>query len=326
MSYQTGTATSLNDLVTQLATFITGTPGWTQDQLSTGTGQAAFHKGSCYVSFRWPTSSPLALGLYQALGYTGGNQPGTHPNDSGNGAVGSSNAAITPGRCVNDIGNGPFPSYFFFTDTTTESYVHVVVEISTGIFRHFGFGSIDKVGDWTGGEYLYGDFWSAGTDALGNSSSVGLDGLFGDTSNRTRSATLHAEGLPGESGASKWAEVTGVNSAPANDTAGNSRILVFGGFRSGPVASNLGAFPAGNTSGLIPMYPIPLFYRRISTTDAYLLGYQKDVRGVNIRFINAKDEIVIGSDTWKFFPMSQKTLTVGNNRSYYSGIAYRRIN
>lgn len=321
MSYQSGTATNLGDLISQLFTFATGTPGWTQDQLSTGTGQAALHKGNVYISFRWNTTTPLVLGIYQALGYTGGNQPGQHPNDSGNGAVSSANATLDDERCVNDIGNGAFPSYFFFTDAA-QTYIHVVVEIATDVFRHFGFGNLDKVGDWTGGEYCYGDFFTASGGAISTGSSCLLDGL---NSNQEQGATIHAEGLTGEAGASKWLVVAGSNSAPTNDTAGNARILGCGGFRSGPIADSFGIYSAGNTSGLIPMYPIGVFYRRTSTSDAYFLGFQPDVRGVNIRFINAKDEITIGSDVWKFFPYSQKTLSVVANRSYYSGVAFKKI-
>jgi hypothetical protein len=73
------------------------------------------------------------------------------------------------------------------------------------------------------------------------------------------------------------------------------------------------------------MYPIGQFYRRISTSDAYFLGFQPDVRGCNIHFINARDEITIGSDVWKFFPLSQKTLSAVADRSYYSGIAYKKV-
>lgn len=319
MSYQSGTATSLADLISQLFSFATGTPGWTQDQLSTGSGKAAIHKGSCYASFRWDTGTPLVLGMYQALGYTGGNDPGTHPNDSGYGAVGSTNAALLGGRCVNDIGNGPFPSYSFFG---TGTYIHVAVETSTDVYRHFGFGSIDKVGNWTGGEYVYGQYWD-GAGPLGTQGTTLLDGIF-NTGTETRASTLHAEGLPGEGGSSKWMELSDFNSAPGNDTAGNPVILGHGGFRGGPIARHFGAFFAGSTSGLIPTYPIGAFYRRISTAQAYFLGYMPDVRGANIHLIAPKDEITIGSDVWKFFPLAQKTTAAVTNRSYNSGIAYKK--
>lgn len=323
MSYQTGTATNLADLLTQLFTFATGTPGWTQDQLNTGTGQAAIHKGNVYASMRWNTGTPLALGLYQALGYTGGNQPGTHPNDSGNGAVSSANATIAGARSVADIGNGPFPSYFFFTDTTTETYIHVVVEITTDVFRHFGFGTIEKIGDWTGGEYLYGHIHTSSSPTDTTNIAL-LEGL-GQGSSRRQLPTMHVEALPGQAGAGKWMEVSGSNSAPGNDTAGNAQILGNGGFRSGPIARHFGFYSAGSTTGVIPTYPLLTFYRRLATTDAYALGFMKDIRGVNIRFINPKQEIVIGSDTWTFFPLSQKTASAIANRSYNSGICYRKL-
>lgn len=325
MSYQNGTATNLSDLVSQLMTFATGTPGWTQDQLSTGTGQAAMHKGNVYVSFRWATSSPTALGIYQALGYTGGQQPGNHPNDSGNGAVSGTDSTIKTGRCVNDIGNGSFPNYWFFTDTTSQSYIHVVVEISTGIFRHFGFGNLDKIGDWTGGEYCYGNFWNSGGNMLDTTTCCLLDGNHRDTGNQGRSSTMHVESLTGEGGSSKWMEIGGRLTAASNDRAGNAKVIGFGGYRDSPIPASLGGFPAGTTSGLIPTYPIAVWYYNLSATDMYLMGFMKDVRGVNLRFVTERTEVTIGSDTWTFFPLSQRTTTVTTTYSQYSGIAYRKL-
>lgn len=319
MAFETGSATNMADLITKLFTFAVAN-GWTQDQLDTGTGKAAMHRGNIYVSFRWNTTTPLNLGLYQALGYTGGNDPGTHPNDSGNGAVSATNATIDDERYV-DLGNGAFPSYHFFEYDT---YIHIVVERTTDIFRHFGFGSITKFGDWTGGEYCYGMHQQSGSP-IDAASCYLADGLMSTAGNRERSSTLHAEGLPGQSGSSKWGEISGFSSAPSNDTAGNSRILVNGGFRGSPVARQFGLFAAGNSSGLIPTYPIALWYQRLATSDVYFLGTLPDVRGVNIGLFVAKQEITIGSDTWIIFPAALKTTTSVTDRTRHMGIAYKKV-
>jgi hypothetical protein len=48
------------------------------------------------------------------------------------------------------------PNYWFFTDTAGDNVV-VVVENSSGIFNHLGFGvSLSKVGAYTGGAYFFG--------------------------------------------------------------------------------------------------------------------------------------------------------------------------
>lgn len=68
MGYQTGTASSMADLVTTLGTFMTG-EGWTEDDLDTGNGEASYHKGNLFISFRWNTTTPLHLAVYQSQGY-----------------------------------------------------------------------------------------------------------------------------------------------------------------------------------------------------------------------------------------------------------------
>jgi hypothetical protein len=324
VAYETGAASSLDDLLSKLFTFATAN-GWTQDQYSSGTGQAAMHKNSVWVSFRWNTTTPLVLGIYQALGYTGGNQPGNHPDDSGNGSVSSTNSVLDDERCVNDIGNGPFPAYYFFENDASPAYISVVVEISTDVYRHFGYGEIIKTGDWTGGEYCYGQVHlSASPNAIADT--CGLDGLFSATgTSARRAATIHLEGLPAQGGTGKWGQVWGSASAIPNDRAGIAKIDVQGGFRGGPVARHFGKYSAGTQSGLIPMYTTPLFYKDRTNSRIYFLGFRADVRGINMKFFAPGDEVVIGSDTWCIFPYSQKIDTGITNGSYNSGIAYKKV-
>lgn len=320
MANQTGNATDLADLVAKLFTFATGN-GWTQDLLNTGAGKAAMHKGTVYVSFRWDPSTPLALGIYQALGYTGGNDPGTHPDDSGNGAVSGSNSFLIQERSIADIGNGAFPSYYFFLDS---GYLHVVAETSSTIFRHFGFGTILKTGDWTGGEYCYGQVHDANL-ANSNQNSALLDGLFSQSAGVEKAATVHVEGMPGQSGSSKWGIAWGSTTSLPNDTGGNPRINLQGGFEGGPISRQFAFYSGGSQSGLIPQYPISCWYRNPSTNFVYFLGYMPDMRGVNLKSFAAKDEIVIGSDTWVVFPTSEKTTSAVSSRSYNQGIAYKKV-
>jgi len=238
VAFQTGSATSISDLISQLFTFATGN-GWTQDQLSTGTGQAAMHKGNVFVSFRWATSSPTVLGIYQALGYTGGNQPGQHPNDSGSGAVSGTDGTIATERNVGLLGNGPFPSYSFFLGASPD-YIHVAVEAQSTIFRHFGYGNLVKQGDWTGGEYCYGHFFSS-NNVVDTSATILLDGL-NSAGSSDKLSTLHIEALPNMNASSKWGTCQGSATLPANDPAANPRYIIQGGYRGGPVARHFGIY------------------------------------------------------------------------------------
>jgi hypothetical protein len=330
MAYQTGSATDMADLLSKMLTFATAN-GWTQDEFNTVAGRFAMHKNTIYASGRWLVATPLHLSLHQALGYTGGNEPGAHPNDSGNGfntSTSHANASLLGERCVANMGNGPYPSYHFFENDASPAYLHIVVEISTGIFRHFGFGEINKIGTWTGGEYVYGHWHdSTVTNPLGVTDSMLLDGLFADLGAATlRPSTLHCEGLPGQGGTSKWGVILGSRTTTISaDTAGVARLDIQGGFRGGPIARHFGYFNAGTTSGLMPWYPIALFYMNRTTSFAYALGDMPDVRGMNIRYFTAGQELVIGLDTWIVFPLQQKTATAGAERTYNSGIAYKKV-
>lgn len=333
MAFDTGSATDLDDLFSTISTFVQS-HGWTEDELNTTTGCFALHKNSVYVSFRWDAAGTVNnVSMHQALGYTGGNEPGDHPDDSGNGynaTTAHTDALLDNERCIRDLGDGPYPSYFIFENDSGPAYVHVVVEISTDVFRHFGFGELDKFGDWdtaSGGEYVYGHYKELST-ATATTDTCLLDGLFSDTTgdDDRRAATVHMEDWPNQAGTSKWGQIWGNRtSADPDATDATAKVKVQGGFRSGPVARHFGWLSAGSTSGLIPMYPVGIFYDDEPNDFAYFMGWQADVRGINIRFFAPKDTVVIGSDTWYIFPTTQRTLDNVTERSYYQGIAYKRV-
>lgn len=329
--FETGSANDLEDLLSKLSTFATATAGvWVEDEFDTGNGKFALHKsagfGDIYVSARWDTGTPLHLSLHQALGFTASNEPGTHPDDSGNGYNTNSshtNTNLASERHVSDLGDGPFPSYFFFED---DHYIHVVVEIDTDTFRHFGFGFLNpKHGTFTGGEYCYGHrtIQSTNHSPLNGADYALLDGL---CTQEPHCPTVHVEGLPNQPGSSKWGVCFVSASGPINnDTGGNAREGIQGGFRSGPIAGELGKFTGSALTGNVPMYPITIWHRDYTDDRIRPLGTMPDVRALNIRHFLPRQEVVIGSDTWVMFPFSLKTLDNIVERSYYSGIAYKKV-
>lgn len=331
MAFETGTATDLDDLFTKLLTFAVAN-GWTQNE-GVSADRPALSKGSTFVQFRYDGTSPAArrsVGVFQALGYINSSTaPGAHTNDSGNGAGGASvtDASIALQRCIVRMGNGPFIGYWFFENNASPSYIHCVVEIATNEFRHFGFGEISKFGNWTGGEYVYGHHLDSGVVATrSTNASVLLDGLYTPSSNTRRAATIRAEGLPGQAAGSRWGQVWASIGVLPNDTAGNAKIAVQGGFRGGPTAQVWGNFNGASDTGLVPMYPITLWYVDLTNSRVYYLGAMADVRGVNIRNFAPKDTIAIGADTWYIFPTSIRTdNTALAENSGYQGIAYKRI-
>ena len=254
-TFETGTASSLADLLTKLDTFATTTHGgWTQGYVNPQTTDGWFelHKGSLSFSAKFPVGAqapPVNMSLHQATGFINASTaPGAHTADSGNGytggTTGHTNANLLTERCVQDIGDGPYLSYHFFADDTAPfDYIHCVVQVSSGIYRHFGFGSIVKFGDnWTGGEYVFGQYMDTpSTSAPTDTSHVALfDGLGAGVNEERRGATIRiASGLPNQ-GAAVWG--VSVARVPTDtDTAANVRRQIHGGFRSGIEARGFGS-------------------------------------------------------------------------------------
>lgn len=327
MAFQTGVATDLEDLLSTLSTFLQAND-YTEDEFNTTDGDAAWSRSAknIYISHRWNVGTPQYLSIHQALGFIDtATLPGDHTDDSGNGYnTNSSHTNVNLGdeRAV-ELDDGPFASYFFFEQDADPHYVHVVVQTSTGIYRHFGWGEIDKFGTWTGGEYAYGHaHFFAGAKQSGNSTL--LDGLFTGTSQARRAATIHMEGLPGQGGSEKWGQIWDrTDIASPDDSGSNAKARVKGGYKGGLITRAFGNVgPAGSTSGFIPQYPISVWHRNGS--DILLLGWMPDVRGMNMRNFAPEQEIVIGSDTWVVFPESQKSSS-GNDRTENAGIAYKKV-
>lgn len=335
MTYATGTATNLEDLLAKLSTFATTTHGgWTEGYLNTTNGWFELHKGSLSASFRYTKSgTPEHLSVHHATGFIGtGTAPGAHTADSDNGwnnsATGHTNTNLLSERCVSQIGNGPYPSYHFFADDVDNDYIHVVVETTSQTFRHFGFGTLDKFGDnWVGGEYAYGHFQEQSTSSTGVAvaTQVLLDGL-GVTAARRYAGTVRiASGLPNQ-GAAVWGVSCAVASASIlTDAAGNVRRQIHGGYRSGMTARGFGNAIGNLSAGAIPLQSIQAFYRDPSNPRIYLLGHMPDVRALNIRNFTPAQEVAIGSDTWVVFPVSIKTAALVAGRTLNAGIAYRKV-
>jgi hypothetical protein len=335
MTYATGTATNLEDLLAKISTFATTTHGgWTEGYLNTTNGWFELHKGNLSVSFKYTKSgTPTALSIHQATAFvSSGTAPGAHTADSGNGyndtTTGHSNANLETERCVRGIGNGPFPSYHLFADDTDNDYIHCVVEVATNTFRHFGWGILDKFGDnWVGGEYAYGHYQDSSTSATQTdvNTQTLLDGL-GGSADRLRAATIRiTSGLANQSPA-VWGVSASLASANLlNDTAGNARRQIHGGFRAGMGARGFGNAKGTFSSGAIPLQSIEAFYRDPSNARVYLLGHLPDVRAVNLGNFEPKQQVTVGTDDWLFFPLSIKTASAVDGRSLNSGIAYRKV-
>lgn len=332
MAYESSTASNIADLMDKLQIFATAN-GWTKNEPAGSiVDRLCLSKNGVFVNFRWATTSPTAVGVYHALGYTtSATNPGGHTSDSGNGffSAGSvTNANILSSRYAL-VTNGSM-TYWFFENDASPAYIHIVVTTGTLQYSHFGFGELIKQGTWTGGEYAYGHIYTAASSGtqLAETSSFLLDGGLGHTtptSYRTFAATVHIESLPGQGASTKWGLSWGGDSA-GTDRATLTRYNIQGGFRAGPVASAFARFTSSPTTGLTAMYPINLFYDGAGTPRQwYPLGYMGDVRGIDVLNYAEAQEITVSADTWTVFPATYKPAqgALGNSRTM--GVAYKKV-
>jgi len=330
MAFQTGTSTSLTDLFDDLLTFAVAN-GWTEDE-DTTLAKPALSKGNVFVQFALNStgaSGNRSISIHQALAYVNSStDPGNHTDDSGNGynaAFPPTDSNVRQERCVSDIGAGPFTHWFF--EDSSPDYIHVVVDIGTNEYRHFGFGNLNKFGNnWTGGEYCYGHYHE-GTSPLSVNNTCLLDGFFSATtgSRIRRAATVHMEGLPDQL-TSKWGHVWGREATdPPTDSALNIKNFVQGGFRSGPASRVFGAYSGSGAVGNVSLTPVDCFFGDKANNRAYFLGSMPDVRSVNMRNFNPAQTVSIGGDDWLMFPTTIRSLSTPSLSSGVQGIAYKKV-
>lgn len=216
---------------------------------------------------------------------------------------------------------GPYTAYNFFTDG---SCVHVVLEVSSGVFSHFSFGKVTKFGTWTGGEYTtawYSTSYATSGD-IGynfNGGTAAFSG--GGTSSSYSGQVYYPVGSFGDY--RDWARIS---SQVTNSQ--RAQFMTFINFNTNPSiynASLMGPiyYCGGNSvNQRAAMFPQYLLLYQSTLTSNWLAGYADHVKYLNIEFINAKD---IVETEWEVFPLIQKSgdKTVAP-LSANVGLAYRR--
>jgi|FLYL01.1.fsa_nt_gi hypothetical protein len=248
MAYQTGTATSPNDLLQKLVTWLVNI-GWVQDMSQAdGTGwRAHLHKGSVYVNLKsttgavnpWaftpspsPNASDAALHIYLGTGFSGA----ANWNAQAGGPVLNGTSTIT-GHSM-PLPTGAISAYYFFSDATADNVV-VVVEKTTGVFTHLGWGtSLNKSGTWTGGPYSFAATHGYGfandsttTPGAQNGPSARAPFMFKDPLNGAASGYVRADV---DSFTGKWVGCTDSTSQPSGGYTGRNCATEFRGQSTAP--------------------------------------------------------------------------------------------
>lgn len=353
MAFKNEAVSSLTDLITKLDTWM-ATVGWTAEHLDTSTtagtgGEWAMRRTNFATNIRFSASwdgagtvANMAIYQYVDQNYVITSRPWGQANDSGNGLQASSpNSSIINERHV-ILTNTPIQYWGFEGD----DYTYIVVETATGEYAHFGFGLLDKCGgDWTGGEFVYGqrNNLTLITDgsAVFDGMSFLLDGLVNDTPSggglangmELMAATIHAEGFPDGPVSHKYGVCMGGKQGSPQTDFGNDRqgtprgrILLTWGLRAGPWASGFHANWGTDLSGETRFWPIALTYYNATTGNIHglPLAYMPRVYGCAIEHYTGQEVVLDeNGNQYHIFPANEKWPGSGTGSSGYLGIAYR---
>lgn len=313
LQYQAGAWTSPKNLLDLLETFAS-THGWTVNT-STGTGgdpaneQLSLQSDGHVVNIIAENTN----GRWRA-------QPSTaFVNNSTNfyAHTGTPSNSNTITETVQfSLLNGAGVAYHFFASDTSPRYIHIVAEVTAGRYSHFAFGTISKFGTYTGGGYVTGSSFSA--SAPGQSMfPFGYDTNVANGTQWIRCDNLVGLGSPG------WQEEWG--SFEVNDT---GEPMVNGLWKCGLDITT-------QRTMLAPIYVVAEAAEGSPVTSGVFLGVVQNVRLVSLEGRQPGETMTIGSDTWRVFPVKEKSSASGasayslagtapNFTTAFCGLAYRQ--
>ena len=302
--YSTGTASGPKAALQALATFATSA-GWTINFNNTFTGVGwwlAVNKGTCYLNFVADTGD-TQVSIYGATGYNGSASYNAQPG-------------VSPVSVCNS-GTGPYTAYHFFSTSGSAAYLHVVIEKSAGVFAQIHTGALAAVGGASPCIYVQCTNWLyAGSRASfpddGNSS-----GNYFPWSNQYRFGTNNVCGVTVDS-TFRWFSFGG-GSSPSRSPS----LLQAGGIYANSITRLPNTF-----NGLSVLLPVHVWVERAAGGIYAYVGDTPDMRIFDMTNNNAKDEITIGADTWKVFPMISTSTPINTTGAPASsgqyGMAFRK--
>jgi len=336
MSFATGVPTTLDDFLAALANFASTYAGFTNlgsVTSSSATGSRTIQrlqKGDVAWNFCRNTANTT---VQAAMSYTPF-AAGFAMTNSG-AATGGSNAQQYWTEMNTWAFTGPYTGHYFFTDGTC---VHAVLEVSAGIFNHLSFGTISKVGTWTGGEYLTAGWY--GTILTSVTPNRYRDAMSTGAGGEKSYCARPFEADDGWSAGTRYGYMRTANTSASADFLRMG--LYTGSISDAPIAGFVGAIaavsqypwciygailrdsPSTATSrtpllpGLIRMREGVSGLMRVSGTVPYIAILKMSAE------MNPKD--IINTD-WQVFPITCRT---GGDRtlastSYEYALAYRRV-
>jgi hypothetical protein len=319
MAYSTSSAASCSAVLQALATFCTSY-GWTVNFNGTYTGYVRWisvSKGSCYLNFAVPTGDGLIY-VYGATGYNAANAPSAQPGTS-------LQYICNPGQTQSGVNPGPYTAYHFFS-STSGTYLHVAIEVSSGVFAQLHAG-LNAVGGASPATYITVSNWSR--YAVTSGSDNGPSNPDNNGANAKAFCAEYSSNSTNGAGAVGCTVDATFLWFPFQGGVSPGRMVAVGNAVAGSGWARYAHLRSPNTfNGVGILVPIAFFVERSAGNIYSMIGEAPDVRFFNMKNNNAKDEITIGSDVWKVFPIisNSPTITTGGApvSSYPYGLAFKK--
>ncbi len=279
--------------------------------------------------------------------------PGVSPNSTTYSGFNSSpsTTVVTRSQCqfTGVMPAGALAGHYLFTDgdgdTIPGTYVHAVIQYSANNFRHMWFGMMEKFGTFTEGQYICGHYWDVNAGAIDQPyngehmpphvitghSSVASGGT--SEARVNRNSMFSAAGL--RSGITWWASsgTTEGQVGPVPKAFGtinhNTENVGIGAIAGGgnTLGTTLFQCEANLSAKARPLIPF-IFMAQFNFESANRwgpIGRIPDCFRINMRNMAANEEITIGVNTYRVFPLVNHNSSVGADNPYsgYEGVAYR---
>jgi hypothetical protein len=216
---------------------------------------------------------------------------------------------------------------FAGTNSDGRLWAHFAIEEKPLVYSHLAFGTIEKFMSFTGGDFITAHFLLNIIGAV-NASVYAYSCATYNWTNFVCTNAMYAPNLdaankidPGHDYRSLMSYVTGY--AHAFFEPGHTSLRVLEGAtwpasigytaKSGGEIS-IPSFPLPNSwTGNSPLFPVMTYANNGQNTDySGACGYYSGVRVANIANYQARDEIVMGSEIWKVYPVVAKEGVLGN--------------
>ena len=236
---------------------------------------------------------------------------------------------------------------FSTTNSEGKLCVHAAVEQKPQVYVHFGFGCLEKLLDFSGGDYVTAptnftayDYYnkrytaayaSRGSDGGTNYNLVTPQSGFYcpdlDAPNKRDQNNLYRF-FSGDNGGTPPTRTDMEGGRSSMSIAmGNTGIYAPAPKMGGDLSTNLLPLP-NPWSGGSPLLPITIFSQDGNDRNySSPVGWFGMVRGVNIKNYNPRDEIELGPDTWVAYPVRAKDglMSSTNYSSGNQGYAIRKV-